>query len=140
MIQETAGDFRERLAGMDDGGLLELAMLSPAAHFASCVTIKDRNNRPRENPLPKVLQQRMSTAYETLLARGVGKIRLVVVKPRQVGCSTFAQHMVYHFGRQRAVEGIVISDVKEHSEELLQKLKSYGHTDRFPWGQKMTTG
>lgn len=139
MIGEVQ-DFAGWLAGMDDEELSALAMRSPALHFATCVTIKDRNNRPLENPLPNVLQLRMSRAYETLLERGVGKIRLIVVKPRQVGCSTFAQHMVYHFGRRQAVEGIVISDVKEHSEELLQKLKSYGHTDRFPWGQRMTLG
>ncbi|WP_035613476.1 hypothetical protein [Haloferula sp. BvORR071] len=130
-------DLTAALSHLPEGEQLALAMISPAVHFATCVTIKDRNNQPLQNPPPNVLQRRMSTAFETLMERGVGKIRMIVVKPRQVGCSTFAQHIMYHFGQRRAVEGIVISDVKEHSEELLQKLKSYGHSDRFPWGRRM---
>jgi hypothetical protein len=129
--------FAASLEGCTDEELLSLAYVSPAVHFTTCVTIKDKNNQPLQNPVPNILQLRMSAAYETLLDLGVQKIRIIVVKPRQVGCSTFAQHIVYHFGQTQAVEGIVISDVKAHSAELLEKLKGYGKSDRFPWDHDM---
>lgn len=134
---ELVASFAESIDGRTDEELLALALVSPAVHFATCVTIKDKNNRDLENPPPNILQIRMSSAYETLLDLGVLKIRIICVKPRQVGCSTFAQHILYHFGQCQPVAGIVISDVKEHSSDLLQKLKAYGKTDRFPWGHSM---
>lgn len=130
-------DFARMLEGVSDEEALAYAYNSPAIHFTSCVTILDKNKQPLPNPIPNILQLRMSAAYETLLDLGVLKIRIICVKPRQVGCSTFAQHIVYHFGQTRPVEGIVISDISKHSTELLEKLKSYGKTDRFPWGHSM---
>lgn len=124
--------FRAALEGKEPEEIEELAYLSPAVHFACFVTIKNKQN-DTISPVPNILQLRMSEAYETLHSLGV-KIRIVVVKPRQTGCSTFASHIVYHFGQKQPIEGITISDDKDNSGELMKKLKDYSSVDSFPWG------
>jgi hypothetical protein len=134
-VDEMIEAFRASLVGKTDEELLGLALLSPAIHFATCVQIKDKNNR-RIQPIPNILQLRMSQAYEVLKAMAV-RIRIIVTKPRRAGCSTFASHIVYHHGMRVPIEGIAISDVKEHSTELLMKLKEYSVVDSFPWGHSV---
>lgn len=133
--------FRGSIEGRTDEELAEICRQSPAMHFATCVTIIDRDNKPLPRPIPNILQLRMSEVYEVLRSLGTKKIWMICVKPRQVGCSTFAQHIVYHFAQslEHGAEGIVISDIKDHSEELLKKLKLYGKVDVFPWGHRMTS-
>ena len=127
--------FAASLAGKDDEELKDLAYRSPAAHFACFCQIKDKNNKII-SPVPNILQLRMSEAYETLTAMQV-KVRIIVTKPRRAGCSTFAAHIVYHHGQKTPIEGIAISDVKEHSTELLEKLEAYASNDSFPWESKI---
>lgn len=130
--------FSESLAEARAKGpeeLAALALISPAVHFACFVTIRNKDNQVI-TPVPNILQLRMSEAYETLRALGI-KVRIICVKPRQVGCSSFAGHIGYHHGQRYSIEGITISDVDEHSEELLGKLKDYAKVDTFPWGNSV---
>lgn len=127
--------FRETLAGKTPQDIELLAVRSPAVHFSCYCTIRNKENI-KEQPIPNILQLRMSEAYETLKAMGV-KIRLIAVKPRQTGCSSFASHIVYHHGMNHPIEGITISDKKQHSSELMDKLKEYSTTDSFPWKVKL---
>lgn len=127
--------FDESIADRTDEELKLLALSSPAAHFALFCTIRDKDNRVL-NPTPNIMQLRMSQAYETMRDLGA-KVRIIVTKPRRAGCSSFASHIVYHHGMTRPIETIVISDVKEHSAELMTKLKEYSKTDAFPWGHKL---
>lgn len=113
-----------------------LALKSPAIHFACFCTIRDKNNDLIAGPTPNILQLRISEAYETLTAMGV-KVRIIVTKPRRAGCSTFCAHVLYHHGMRKPCEGIAIADKKEHSEALLEKLKSYTSTDAYPWETPM---
>ncbi|GAA5117107.1 hypothetical protein JIN84_17900 [Luteolibacter yonseiensis] len=124
--------FAESLRGKTADELQLMALTSPAVHFACFVTIRDKNNEVII-PVPNVLQLRMSEAYETMWAMKV-KIRIIATKPRRAGCSTFGTHIVYHHGMRRPIEGIAISDVKEHSTEMLDKIKAYSRVDSFPWG------
>lgn len=128
--------FADSLRGKTAEELQLLALKSPAVHFSLFVTIRDKNNKVIV-PKPNVLQLRMSEAYETLKAMGV-KVRIIVTKPRRAGCSTFGTHIVYHHGMRTPIEGIAISDVKEHSGEMLEKIKSYSATDSFPWGHHIS--
>ena len=127
--------FDETLAGKPEAELIALALVSPAIHFALYTTIRDKDNRTI-HPVPNVMQLRMSEAYETLSSMGT-KVRIIVAKPRRAGCSSFASHIVYHHGMRRPIEGISISDVKEHSQEIMAKLKDYSQTDNYPWGNKL---
>jgi len=128
--------FRNMLAGKSADELMVLALQSPAVHFATFVTIRDKDNR-EIRPEPNVLQLRMSKAYETLRQMGV-KVRIVCVKPRRAGCSSFAAHIVYHHSQRFRSEGITISDIKAHSQELMEKVSGYSKVDRFPWGHRIT--
>ena len=127
--------FLATIAGKSEDEIKALALASPAVHFACFCTIKDKENRVI-HPQPNVLQLRMSEAYETLRELGV-RVRIICTKPRQVGCSSFASHIVYHFGQIEPIEGISISDNKKHSGEILDKIKDYGKTDSYPWGVTM---
>jgi len=128
--------FRDMLAGKSADELMVLALQSPAVHFAAFVTIRDKDNR-EIRPEPNVLQLRMSKAYETLRQMGV-KVRIICVKPRRAGCSSFAAHIVYHHSQRFRSEGITISDIKAHSQELMEKVSGYSKVDRFPWGHRIT--
>lgn len=127
--------FADSLTGKTDEEIEALAYLSPAVHFACFVTIRDKNNRPIQ-PVPNILQIRMSEAYETLSSMGV-RVRIIVVKPRRAGCSTFASHILYHHSQRTPCEGLTISDIKDHSAELMDKIKEHHRGDSYPWGHRM---
>ena len=133
---ETIRRFAERLNQATAEEIEVMAYQSPAVHFAIYTTIRDKNNQTI-HPKPNILQLRMSEAFETLRDLGV-KVRIICVKPRQVGCSSFASHILYHYGQQRPIEGISISDVKKHSEEIMAKLKDYSNSDHYPWGNTLS--
>jgi hypothetical protein len=131
MGHDITGQFAESIRGKSVEELQALALRSPAVHFSCFVTIKDKNNAELM-PTPNVMQLRMSEAYETLRTLGV-KVRIIVVKPRRAGCSSFASHICYHHGQSTPVEGISISDIDLHSKEIMEKLSGYSKTDTFPW-------
>lgn len=137
MADDIFQRFHDTISGKSPEDLAALALVSPAVHFACFVTIRDKDNVVRQ-PTPNILQLRMSEAYETLRALGI-KVRLIVIKPRQVGCSTFASHIGYHMGQRKPIVGLTISDVDDHSEELLGKLKNYAKVDTFPWGHAIVS-
>lgn len=127
--------FRAGLKAATDEELGQMAMQSPAVHFASCISIQNKDNESIR-PVPNILQLRMSEAYEVCMHLGI-PCRMVVCKPRQVGCSTFGSHIVYHHGMRFRTAGITISDVAPNSAKLMMKVRDYGVVDRFPWGHRM---
>jgi hypothetical protein len=133
--RETVERFAAGLAAASEEDLAAMAIQSPAVHFSCYMTIRDKQNQ-MINPTPNILQLRMSEAYETLRDLGV-KVRIICVKPRQVGCSSFASFVLYHMGMAKPIEGISISDVRGHSEEIMAKLKEYSAADRYPWGNRL---
>lgn len=124
--------FAEGLADATPEEQSAMALRSPAVHFASQVKIYDKRNE-LITPMPNILQMRMSEAYEVCMELDVA-CRMIVLKPRQVGCSTFAQHIVYHHGQRWRTDGITISDKGANSAKLMLKMRDYGVIDRFPWG------
>jgi len=124
--------FRESIMGRTDQELSEMAMSSPAVHFSTCVKIHNKDNVPIQ-PIPNILQLRMSEAYELCMAMEV-PCRMICCKPRQVGCSTFGSHIVYHHGMNYRTNGITISDKADNSQKLMVKIRDYGSVDMYPWG------
>lgn len=113
--------------------LTALAYNSPAVHFALFMEIKDKNNR-YIRPEPNVLQLRVSEVIETLRERCPGiRIRIVGVKPRRAGLSTFSLHCGYHEAQRRPIAGITIADCKKNSAMLTERLADYSGHDSFPW-------
>ena len=118
--------FREGLRGLSDDDLAAMARQSPAVHFASCVRIQNKDNDPIQ-PVPNILQLRMSEVYEVCMELGL-PCRMVVCKPRQVGCSTFGALIVYHHGMRWQTAGITISDVAKNSRKMKLKVRGHGIT------------
>lgn len=131
IAHDEVAQFSMRLAQATADEVEAMALVSPAVHFTCYCTIRDKDNRVC-SPVPNIMQLRMSQAYETKRDLGA-KVRIIIVKPRRAGCSSFASHIVYHHGMRRPIEGISISDVKEHSAEIMSKLRDYSKTDNFPW-------
>ena len=119
--------FHNLLADATDEQVEAMALRSPVIHFACFCQIHDKNNR-LISPCPNILQLRLSEVYETLVEMGT-RVRIIAVKPRRAGCTSFSSHILYHHGMVHSVEGIAISDVKNHSEELLEKLEGYSQND-----------
>lgn len=130
---EIVTRFRTMLEEASEDDLAALAYKSPAVHFALFMEIKDKNGR-YIRPVPNVLQLRVSEAIETLRERCPGlRIRLIGVKPRRAGLSTFSLHCGYHEAMRRPIEGITIADCKENSAMLTDRLADYSGHDSFPW-------
>lgn len=127
--------FSERIKGMNNRELAGLAAISPAFHFAAFVQITDKQNRLIV-PRPNILQLRMSQVYEQCQAWGI-PCRMLVAKPRQVGCSTFAAHVVYHHEMRYRSNGLTVADVADNSKGLMKKVADYSQRDRFPWSNRL---
>lgn len=115
--------------------LAGFAAASPAIHFGTFVQIHNKENR-LITPIPNILQLRMSQVYEQCQAWGI-PCRMLVCKPRQVGCSTFAAHIVYHHEQRHRTTGITIADVADNSIGLMKKVADYHQRDQYPWGTKI---
>ena len=129
--------FKKRINAMTEDELVALAAQSPAIHFSTCITIINKEG-VEIRPTPNILQIRMSEGYEIFqyLRR---PLRMIICKPRQVGCSTFAQHIVYLHARQSRVKALVISDKKDNSADLMEKAIAYESCDSYDWGQTMSS-
>lgn len=132
-IPEIVQRFRNMLDTSTEEELQVLAYKSPAVHFSLYMEIKDKNNR-WIRPEPNVLQLRISEVIETLRERCPGlRVRIIGVKPRRAGLSTFSLFCGYHEAMKRPIEGITIADCKKNSTMLIEKLGEYTSHDDFPW-------
>jgi hypothetical protein len=137
-VPDIVGRYLQALDGKTDEDLEALAYKSPAAHFGLFMEIKDKNGK-WIRPEPNVLQLRISEVIETLREECPGlRIRIVAVKPRRAGLSTFSLFCGYHESMRRPIEGITIADCKDNSEMLTEKLTEYSTHDSFPWGVRQT--
>jgi hypothetical protein len=130
---EIVTRFRDYLDASSEEELQARAYNSPAVHFSIFMEIKNKEGawvRPTAN----VLQLRISSTIETLrdLCPGI-KIRIVAVKPRRAGLSTFSLFCGYHEAMRRPIEGITIADCAKNSAMLVEKLGEYSNHDTFPW-------
>lgn len=132
-VPEIVQRYDRLLAESTQEELEAMAYESPAVHFGLYMEIKDKNAR-WIRPTPNVLQLRVSEAITTLRARCPGlRIRLIGVKPRRAGLSTFSLHCGYHEAQRRPIDGITIADCKDNSEMLTEKLEEFSGHDSFPW-------
>lgn len=117
----------------DEDTLSAMAYNSPALHFGLFMEIRNKSGK-WIRPTPNVLQLRISQVIETVRDTCPGmKIRIVAVKPRRAGLSTFSLHCGYHEAMRRPIEGITIADCSKNSEMLIGKLGEYSGHDSYPW-------
>jgi hypothetical protein len=102
---------------------------SALVHFAGFSEIEDKEHKWIK-PKPNVFQYRCYEAYEWLDAQGV-PIRLVFLKPRQVGSSTVTGHICYHHSRRYRVDGILMADESSRTDKIWEIFNSYPKHDHF---------
>ena len=130
--RRALGGFLGRLRDMTDRERAALCVASPAVLFASCVRIYDKAGE-LVRPTPNILQIRISAAVEAFQGMGI-PLRLVIVKPRQVGCSTFVAFCLLWLCRRRRINGLIMADKSGNAAGLVQRVTEYHTHDVFPWG------
>jgi len=110
------------------------------AWFEGYGTIKDTNGiwrgRGQEKGLvANYLQTRISEIQKWLAERHL-PVRLLILKPRQRGCSTFSSSGLYQEANKRPINGAIIGAKEDQSLNLFKMIGQYSKTDQFDWGTK----
>ncbi len=93
---------------------------------------KDRGGglvRPRSNRLQKRIQEMVRWLKDNNFP-----IRLIGLKPRQKGSTTYYAVLDYTEIRRRSVSVCVIGGQYSQTEELWKMIQTYQNEDRFDWG------
>jgi len=102
---------------------------SPAAWFESFGKIETKGGgviAPRANYLQRSIDEAIKYCRDQNLP-----IRLIILKPRQKGCSTFSMAAFYHMLSGLRKRGMVIGGAHFQSDNLFQMLKTYAGEDEF---------
>ena len=65
-------------------------------------------------------------------------VRILILKPRQRGCSTFSTGGLYHSLNNKPRRAAIIGAKEDQASNLLGMVKTYSARDRFDWGTKRT--
>lgn len=84
-------------------------------------------------PEPNICQIRLAEAYEYCVAMGI-PFRCIVVKPRQIGISTFCAGLAYWLMRIKSCFCVIMADDLARSDKLFDIMKRFAEKDQFPWG------
>lgn len=119
-------------------GDISLAMVraNPLIHFAGFTEIEDKGHT-WVKPIPNVLQFDIAEAYQFCKENNL-PCRLIILKPRQVGCSTFCAELCYHHMRSSQSDMIVMGDVSKRTEKVWQMFQDIDKHDSFPWDSTIT--
>lgn len=88
---------------------------------------------------PNILQQRIDEAVRWMMANGV-PVRLLALKPRQKGCSTFIVGILYWFMRKYTCQGCIIGGKLKQVRSLWIMLIRYWNADQHDWGNDGNIG
>lgn len=93
-----------------------LVTSQPLVHFSAATTIEDKEHH-WISPDPNALQFDIDEAYTWCMDNNQ-PCRLIVLKPRQVGCSTKCAHTCYHHMRRFPSDMVVIGDKAERTKKV----------------------
>lgn len=112
----------------------DIIVASPLEWGRFCVLIEDKQKDmvPFD---PNIYQQRMSQVYETMQDLGI-PTRMICLKPRQTGSSTFSTMIVAHHCKRYQARAVVMADDFGNSQNLHKMIVRHCDTDSFPWGIK----
>ena len=82
---------------------------------------------------PNIYQQRMAEIYETMQELKL-PTRMICLKPRQTGSSTFATMIVTHHCKRYNSRAVLMADDFPNSQNLHRMVKRHCDSDVFPWG------
>lgn len=109
----------------------EIFRTQPLFHFSlTQILLADHKwGKPNAN----VLQRQMARVYDWCI-RNEQKCRMIVLKPRKVGCSTFSAELCYHHMRRHQSNALILGDVQKRVEGVFQMFSAIHERDSFPWG------
>lgn len=85
--------------------------------------------KPRQNYLQAKIQKVVNKMHEDGLP-----VRVIGLKPRQKGSTTYFSALTYSWLRRNAASAIVIGGQYSQVDECLEMLKTYQKNDAFDWG------
>lgn len=131
-VLTAAIDFR-KLTPQQNRAIIES---NPLLHFGAFLQIEKKNNA-WERPAPNILQRKIAEAYAFCMERGI-PCRLVILKPRQVGCSTFCVALCRAHARRFRCDMLILSDTDKRVQLLWSMLRGFNAHDSFPWRSSVT--
>lgn len=84
---------------------------------------------PRQNYLQAKIQKVVNRMRELGLP-----VRLITLKPRQKGSTTYFAALVYHWLRARTTSACVIGGQYAQTTELYKMIQTFNQHDKFAWG------
>lgn len=109
----------------------------PLIHFAAFTQIEGKEHE-WITPTPNCLQLDIAEAYDWCMANNV-PCRLIILKPRQVGCSTFCAELCYHHVRRIPSDMIIMGDVAKRTEKVWSIFQDIPTRDSFDWKDSAVT-
>lgn len=117
--------------------LITLAIRRSATAWFECFgKIQTKGGQFLESPnlTANYLQRKMGDVYQWCMNNNV-PCRMIVLKPRQKGCSTFSTAILYHFLSNYVKRGVIIGGDHSQARNLYHNIfKTYAATDTFLGG------
>lgn len=120
----------DELRGLEAAGVTE----SWDTWFETYGKIDDAKGR-RIKPVANYLQRHISEAVRWLKENNL-PVRLLILKPRQRGCSTFSVAGLYNEMNLNPINCTIIGAKGDQSGNLYKKVAVYSSTDKFDWGNQ----
>lgn len=98
------------------------------------IYFKDRSLGPKR-PVMNTLQATYQAVINRMEDLGL-PVRLMGLKPRQKGSTTFVSACIYTFLRRRAASGVLIGGQFSQVNEAWGMMQTYQKNDTFDWGNK----
>lgn len=114
----------------DVAGAMEFIRQQPLFHFSMTkILLADHTwGAPKAN----LLQREMARVYQWCI-QNEQKCRMIVLKPRKVGCSTFSAELCYHHMRRFPSNMLLLGDVSKRVESVFQMFSAIHERDDFGW-------
>ena len=126
---------------MTDEQLHELVLATcreqAAPWFETYGRIEDKEGNLR-TPSANVYQMRIAAAIQWMRKAGL-PVRLLCLKPRQKGSSTYTSAELYHEANRRPITALIVGGSHEQSGNLYRKVQTYSKWDTFGWGTTRET-
>jgi hypothetical protein len=111
----------------------------PLAWWTKYGNILDKNNQEVCPPKSNFLQQEVTRAIRFFREHD-RPVRIIVLKPRQRGSSTFSTAALYHECRRKRTRATIIGGQYSQVSNLFRITSRYAAKDKFDWGFTATVG
>lgn len=121
---------------MGEPSISPLIRMDAAVHFATCGAIVTKDAKRVTGPRPNVLQKRVFDHYRNCQLSGKAA-KILILKPRQTGASTVAQHLLYyHMQKYPGTNAAVMGDIQGTSDKVFNLFRHFAAHDPFHWSEQ----